>query len=555
MVKNLLFCLLVMAGFQAYAQHTVGIISYDPAGAFDGYNLIYPHNQPNVYLLNNCGEVVHAWPDSSQYRPGNTAYLLPDGRLVKTKRLANVSMDPIWAGGGGAIVEIRDWDNNLEWSFTMNNSEQRLHHDIAVTPQGTIIMIAWEKKTDAEAIQAGRDPSLLPDEELWSEFLLEIDPATDEIVWQWHVWDHLIQDFDPSKDNFGVVEDHPERLDINFTTNNGGRDWLHLNAVDYHPELNQVIISTPFLNEFYIIDHSTTTSQAAGHVGGLGGRGGDFLYRWGNPQVYRAGTAADQKLFSNHNVHWIDNFIDLSHPYYGKIGVFNNEAGGDYSTANVITPDWDMYTWSYPITAGTPWAPSQFDLTLTHPEPQAMYSSGLSSVQFLPNGNFLMLSGRQGYAFEMTPDNKIVWEYITPLKGGQPVAQGDTLALNDNMTFRMDRYPGDFEGFEGKDLSQFRWWIEMNPDTNFCDEILPVFENTKQYHLTLAPNPAAEMVVLNWQGGVWADIEVFDLTGRPVLNVMRLTGGRKFLDTSAWEPGIYFIRINRRETVKLLILR
>jgi hypothetical protein len=75
-------------------------------------------------------------------------------------------MDPIWAGGGGAIVEIRDWDNTLIWDFEMNNEEERLHHDIAVMPNGNILMIAWEVKTEAEAIQAGRDPALIADGEL-----------------------------------------------------------------------------------------------------------------------------------------------------------------------------------------------------------------------------------------------------------------------------------------------------------------------------------------------------------------------------------------------------
>ena len=554
MIKKLLTLLLLFVGFQAFNQNTVGLTSYNPSKSFEGYNLIYPHNQPNVYLLNNCGELVNVWEDDPAYRPGNTTYLLPDGRLVKTKRLANVSMDPIWAGGGGAIVEIRDWDNNLEWSFEMNNAQQRLHHDITVTPQGTIIMIAWEKKTKEEAIQAGRDTTLLPDEELWPEFLIEIDPATDEVVWEWHLWDHLVQDFDATKDNFGVVEDHPELMDINFTTNNGGRDWMHANAVDFNEELNQVILSTPFLSEMYIIDHSTTTAQAAGHVSGLGSRGGDFLYRWGNPQAYRAGTADDQILFSNHDVHWIDNFLDASHPYFGKIGVFNNGAGPDFSTANVFTPNWDMYTWSYPVTPGSAWEPAAFDLTLTHPTPTAVYSTGLSSVQFLPNGNVLILSGRQGYAFEMTPDNEIVWEYITPLKNGQPVSQGDTLAPNDNLTFRMDRYPADFSAFDGRDLSP-KGWIELNPDSNFCDELLPAFENMKQHYLTLSPNPANGMVTLKWEGGVWVNIEIYDLLGRPVMEPVRVTGGRKFLDVSGWQTGVYFIRINQRETVKLLISR
>ena len=52
------------------------LFSYDREKSVEGYNLIYPHNQSTVFLLNNCGDVVHSWTDSDEFRPGNTAYLL-----------------------------------------------------------------------------------------------------------------------------------------------------------------------------------------------------------------------------------------------------------------------------------------------------------------------------------------------------------------------------------------------------------------------------------------------------------------------------------------------
>jgi hypothetical protein len=532
------------------AQNTVGLLSYRPSEAYDGYNLIYPHNQPNVYLLDNCGEIVHVWEDEPQFRPGNTAYLLEDGRLVKTKRLGSVTQDAIWAGGGGAIVEIRSWDNDLLWSYELNNDTARLHHDIALTEEGTIIMLAWELKTAEEAIQAGRNPDLLVEGELWPDYLFEVDPATDEIVWEWHAWDHLIQDFDSTKDNFGVVEDNPGRIDINYTFQDGVADWMHSNALDYEDINDQIILSVPTFHEVWVIDKTTTTEEAAGDIGGFSGIGGNLMFRWGNPRAYRRGTEADQKLFYQHDIHWIDDFVDASLPEFGKLAVFNNRVGENFSTANIITPNYDMYSWAYGMVDGV-WEPTDFERTFVHPDTTSVYSTGLSSVQMLQNGNTLICSGRQGYSFELNPEGEVVWEYKTPLIGGAPASQGDSLTLNQNLTFRIKRYPPDYPAFEDKELIS-QGWIENNPDSMFCQLILPTNDVGMQYELSMFPNPANDVVVIDWQAGIYAEIAIFDLHGRPI-HSFTASGGRKYLDVSDWVPGVYFVQVDGAMTKKLII--
>jgi len=547
----LLSGILVLLATSLLAQHTVGLITYQPAQTFAGYNLIYPHNQSNVYLLDNCGEIVHRWDDAPNWRPGNTADLLPDGRLVKTKRPAAVANNPIWAGGGGAIVEIRDWDNTLLWSFERNNAQERLHHDIAVTPEGTILMIVWEEKSAAEAIAAGRSPFLLPQDKLWPDKIIEVDPATDEIVWEWHVWDHLVQDIDPTVANYGVVADQPGRINVNYDTSDGVPDWLHTNAIDYDPLNDQVMISVPTFNEIWIIDHTTTTAQAASNSGGLGNRGGDLLYRWGNPAAYNQGTAADQKLFYQHDSHWIDDLLPINHPYYGKVAVFNNRVGADFSTANVFSPQFDMYDWAFPMT-GNVWGPADFNLTITHPEPTRMYSTGLSSIQFLPNGNSLILNGRTGYAFELTPNQEIVWEYVIPLRGGQPVAQGEILNENDNLAFRLHRYPTDYGAFTGRELLS-QGWLELEPDSSFCDLILPTNDLMADYGLQVYPNPSHGNLTVEWEVGMHIELTFVDVLGRTVYR-SHPSGGRCYLSTEGWQPGLYWVRINGVSVQKLVVL-
>ena len=89
---------------------------------------------------------------------------------------------------------------------------------------------------------------------------------------------------------------------------------MHVNAVAYNAELDQIVLSSPHFNEIWIIDHGTTTEEAKGHTGGRWGKGGDILYRWGNPRAYRNGTKLDQRLFYQHNIQWIPKGLQRRRP-------------------------------------------------------------------------------------------------------------------------------------------------------------------------------------------------------------------------------------------------
>lgn len=545
----------VLAGLlilmSAQGQNTVGLLSYKPSQSYDGYNLIYPHNQSSVYLIDNCGEIVHEWADDDNWRPGNTACLTEDGLLYKTKRDATVTSDDIWAGGGGAILEIRDWDNNLVWDFQMNDSINRLHHDFAVTEDGNIIALAWELKTTEECIAAGRDTSTLAQKVMWPDWIFEIDPTTDEIVWEWHTWDHLVQDFDSSKANYGIIAEEADRIDVNFGRVDGHPDWMHGNSLDYNEDIGQLLLSVPYFNEIWIIDKTTTTSEAAGSFGGFSNKGGDLMYRWGNPLTYGQGDSTDQKFFFQHDSHWVDDHLETTHPHFGKIAVFNNRFADDYSVVSLIRPQWSMYEWRYETEQGK-FLPESYDLNLTHPDLTSLFSTGLSSAQFLPNGNALILGGRFGYSFEMTPDDDIVWEYVTPWKGTQSATQGDSLTVNQNLTFRIHRYPSDYRAFNGKDLSS-KGWIELSPDIEFCDNILPVTEAIIDETYRLFPNPVAQTLTVEWDGMMKADIEIYDSVGRLRYAESGISGGRKYVDVSALLSGIYYLSIDGAYVRKFVV--
>jgi len=549
-IRNLLFTsFLLMATLSVQSQNTVGLLSYNFTQTYQGYTLIYPHNQPNVYLLNNCGEIVHSWTDEDNFRPGNTAYLRDDGTLVKTKRGATSNLDPIWAGGGGAIVEIRSWDNELLWRYELNTELERLHHDIEPLPNGNILMIAWESITMDAAVEAGRNPETLSQGELWPEKIIEIDPETDDIVWEWHVMDHIIQDFDATKENFGVIADHPELVDINYDTNDGKSDWLHVNSIDYNPLIDHIMISVPQFDEIWIIDHSTSTEEAAGHFGGSANHGGDLIYRVGNPKTHDKGDSTDQILFYQHDAHWVNEFISFSNPKFGHIVAFNNRIGADFSTMETFESSYDMYTLDYQQANGT-WPPFEFTNTIIHPEPTTFYSTGLSSVQLLPNGNTLGCSGRQGYIIELNSEGELVWEYKTPLIAGQAATQGDSLSLNNNLTFRAFKYPIDYSAFDGRDLDP-KGHIELDPDLEFCDELTSTFTPEK-ISSKIFPNPARDLLHITWDSGEMVNIQIVDMLGR-IHITEKGNGGMKYVDVSSLEPNVYFIQLNNYKAQKLVI--
>jgi len=549
MINRLLNIILFLglASF-ASAQNTVGVLNFDPGQTQPGYNLLMPGNQTDAYLIDNCGKIVNHWPSAAQ--PGNSVYLNSNGNLVRTGRFGTGNNPYIQAGGAGEFIEELDWDNNSIWKFTYNDSLVRMHHDFSILPNGNVLFISWERLTAAEAIAMGRDPQRILEGEVWPDKIVEIQPQADSaiIVWEWRVWDHLIQDFDPTKPNFGVVADHPERINVNY-----GRtiaDWNHINAVDYNPVLDQIALSVPAFDELWLIDHSTTTAEAAGSTGGNSGKGGDLLYRWGNPLAYNTGTNADQKLFFCHDVSWIDNEGMANDPDFGKLLVFNNRVPGSYSTVNIIDPPLGPNN-NYVLTPGMAYGPTAFDYTFTDNPPQNMYSSGLSGAQKQPNGNMLICSGRQGRMIEVNSNNDVVWSYINPIIQGQIFTQGDPVQPNTNFIFRFIRYLPTFSGFVGKDLTPGNF-LELNPDPMVCNLALSVDDLAGLETLTLYPNPTSGQVIVDLDTDDSHLLEVFNGVGQRVYLELSADFPAR-VDLSQQTEGIYWISVDGKRAKAVMV--
>ncbi|KAA3631358.1 MAG: hypothetical protein DWP97_13290 [Calditrichaeota bacterium] len=450
-----------VSGSVSAIEQTVGLQLHTEE-SYEGYTLFSPNSYNFTYLIDNDGQLVHSWEHQTSTRM--SIYLREDGLLLKTA-IGGEEFGLNGAGVGGTI-QLIDWDGNIVWEYLHADSTYRQHHDVEPLPNGNILVLAWEKFSPDEAIAAGRDSTLLTDGELWAEHVYEIEPiiGTDSvnIIWEWHVWDHLIQEHDSTKENFGVVYDHPELIDLNYPSdgqNPGRADWLHFNDVAYNPVLDQILVSSNRNSEILIIDHSTTTIESAGHSGGNSGKGGDILFRWGNPQTYQRGDSTNQRLYGTHDGYW----IPQGYPGAGNLLLFNNgflRPEGNYSSIEEFAPPIDS-NGNYLLLPDQAYEPDSADWTYISDIPTDFYSSRISGMQRLQNGNTLICSGMNGRIFEINNLGTIVWEYINPVTASGPNIQGEELASS-NQLFRAERYPLDYPAFIGRDLLP-EGYVEIYP--------------------------------------------------------------------------------------------
>ncbi|WP_419854057.1 discoidin domain-containing protein [Candidatus Poriferisodalis sp.] len=414
-------------------------LQVNEAAAAGGYTLLTGTFHEQFYLIDDQGREAFRWDGNA-----SLAKLLGTGRLLVGHT-------------GGYIREISP-DGSAAYDLS---TEDLQHHDVLKLSNGNYLYINSAFYSRDDSIAAGANPACVGEHGLEVDEVLEIQPSGTDgatVVWRWRAWDHLIQDFDSTKANYGVVADHPERIDLNYNL-----CWLHnvtsfvsnphhvthLNSLDYNAELDQILITSRHFSEAWIIDHSVTTEQAAGSTGGKSGMGGDLLYRWGNPRVDRSGTRAGQELFFPHNAHWIADGL----PGEGNVLVYNNgweQPGQMFGTATVDEIVLPATGHKYLRAAGSYVPPtSVWSYRLAQP------TWIMSNAQRLPNGNTVFTEGNFGRISEVTPEGEVVWHFVSPLARGIKVLTGETTAsnnVNQNWIYRTYRYPADHPGIQALSL-------------------------------------------------------------------------------------------------------
>ena len=173
-----------------------------------GVTLIDPGFRKPFYLINNDKEVIGEF--AGDYL--SFMQLLPNGNILGS---SNMYSDTFRDGGGhtGCVEEYRP-DGSLVYRLALASDDYIHHHDVQKLANGNILALIWERVSTDEAIALGRNPEHVAENgDFWFDGFVEVDPLTAEIVWEWSVKNHLIQDFDPDQSNYGVIADNPQQVE------------------------------------------------------------------------------------------------------------------------------------------------------------------------------------------------------------------------------------------------------------------------------------------------------------------------------------------------------
>lgn len=433
--------------FRGYTTKLEGpVVPGQDKRAYGGYILVHDagdfglvQQSDETYLLDEIGNKAHEWKHNGHSPEASVAYLLANGQLLRTYSKYHWIRDKHFPVGATSSIELVAWDGTVLWDFTMSVPEKySFHHDVEYMPNGHILAIRYNAFTLEEAKAMGWNPSLgqksiykvknNKDKKamLWMSNLVELKPnlsdGSTEIVWQWNSWDHLVQNKYSDKLNYGDIT-NPSKLHINYL--NLDKDvpfnmgqMFHLNTVDYHPELDLIMLSSATYGELWIIDHSTTTTEAAGGAGGRHNKGGDLLYRWGNDEAYGKGTRDDSYLYWQHDTQWIEDGL----PGAGNILIFNNGNRRTLDDKYIRKQDALGFTNSYSnlLEIKLPMNKrGQFNRRQSpeivwswkNPDEADYYSPFMSGLQRLPNGNTIFNSAYDKQITEVTVEGEKVLDF------------------------------------------------------------------------------------------------------------------------------------------------
>lgn len=341
-----------------------GVVIYDRKAAEPGLTLFTTGQSATAYLINANGKVVHKWyrPFSTVWDPKRSSIRkpVPDDHVYFRRAVMypNGDLLAVYEGSGDTPYGygLVKLDKNSNVLWTYFG---RTHHHVAVGPDGRIYCL-----TQGFVRKPSKDFTNLATPRM-VDYLVILSPNGKVLKSI-----PLVQ---------AVARSRYRQL-LYTISYFAIADPLHTNSVE-------VITPKMALNFPY-------------------GKAGDILVSFRNldaigvldPNTETLVWATRGTWIGQHDPSILDNGDILMFDNYGNFG-----RAPYMSRALEINPKTMQVVWSY---AGTPKNP--------------LGSLIRGAAQRLKNGNTLITESSGGRLLEVTPDHRIVWEYINPARGGDP---------------------------------------------------------------------------------------------------------------------------------------
>ncbi len=343
-----------------------GVSAYDLAGAESGYNLF------DGKLIDMNGHLIKSW------RSHYLSLLLADGRYLAQECYES----PRWG--------LYSWNDQAIWE-----KDIPIHHDIALTPQGTILTFTKEVHS-----YKGRDVDFCA--------IVEYDMEGRQLQ-RYSTWEHLDE---LQKLHRPLELDRPKLFFLPETAKRkkispwgGFYDYYRLNSIQTLPptQLGQQdnrfregnwLISFRHGSMIFILDRDTKK----------------IVWKCIDRDIKNAleGQHAPQLLPS------------------GRMLIFDNGRYRGYSRVIEIDPVSLDILWEY--------------------RAEGFYTLSQGYAQRLSNGNTLITESERGRVFEITAQKEIVWQYHHPEIQNAVNSQHPENFGRRQWIYRMKRYPSEFIG-------------------------------------------------------------------------------------------------------------
>jgi hypothetical protein len=396
--------------------YPTGTTIYKPEKCWNGYTLfqseLHRDNGYGAVLIDMNGNVVNRW----QGLDGFPNKMLPGGHIMGSTGVRNFKY------GYQDMVDLveADWYGNTVWKFDkyelVKDPRQaprwmaRQHHDYQRegNPVGYYVPGMEPKAGGGKTLilcHKNLENPRISDKLLVDDTIIEVD-GRGKITWEWVCSEHY--------EEMGFTPNAKKTIRRNPGTKPAGGgvgDWMHMNSMStlgpnklydngdkrFHPD--NIIWDGRQTNITAIIDRKT----------------GKIVWQLGPYFTANKTLRKIGQIIGQHHAHMIPRGL----PGEGNILLFDNGGAAGYGSPNPGAPtgfdnarrDFSRVLEFDPATLEIKWQyPPQ------GPGSSRLYSSFVSSAQRLPNGNTLITEGNSGRIIEVTAEQEIVWEYISPYR-------------------------------------------------------------------------------------------------------------------------------------------